>query len=219
MRNGEPLFGPLAEPPCGERLEAMAHMARKVVLQAMARGSCFLLRESADKQRVVAATCCAPPKNGSSLPGTTPNASPLRVVDPARPVTGWPQGKHPGRVWLRPGPKERGPLISTDFAAAHSRVVDPARHWYVEILATAPEFQGQSKGKQLLSWVLNVAARDGVDTYLETTGARNRRFYEMQGFTAVETQKFRSISDPSYPVLQFFYMSTKDGSASSGSKL
>ena len=59
-------------------------------------------------------------------------------------------------------------------------------HWYLATLGTVPERQGQGVGAALLQPVLDLADRDGMPAYLESSKARNVPFYARFGFEVVE---------------------------------
>ena len=59
----------------------------------------------------------------------------------------------------------------------------PARpHYYLSVLGTVPERQGQGLGSALLAPVLDRCDSEGVAAYLETATARNVDFYARHGF-------------------------------------
>lgn len=60
-------------------------------------------------------------------------------------------------------------------------------HWYLEILATEPERQGQGLGSALLRPMLALCDRDGIGAYLESSSERSQALYERNGFRVVET--------------------------------
>jgi ribosomal protein S18 acetylase RimI-like enzyme len=60
------------------------------------------------------------------------------------------------------------------------------QHWYLEILGTAPERQGQGLGSALLRPILALCDRDGVGAYLESSSDRSQALYERHGFGVVE---------------------------------
>ena len=55
-------------------------------------------------------------------------------------------------------------------------------HYYLEVLGTVPERQGQGVGGALLSAVLDRCDTDGVAAYLENSNPRNEAFYARHGF-------------------------------------
>lgn len=65
-------------------------------------------------------------------------------------------------------------------------------HWYVHMVACNPQFQGQGKGKELMTKLCQLADHRGQAMYLEA-GEPNRRFYEKFGFVVKHTAVF---SDP-----------------------
>jgi GNAT superfamily N-acetyltransferase len=69
----------------------------------------------------------------------------------------------------------------------YERAVDEARpeppYWYLGVLATRPDRHGQGLATAVMTPVLEQAAREGLDCFLETSTVRNVRFYEGRGFT------------------------------------
>jgi ribosomal protein S18 acetylase RimI-like enzyme len=73
---------------------------------------------------------------------------------------------------------ERLRVLGTAVAAAHPR----APHWYLNVLGTKPERQGQGLGARVLEPVLVVCDSDAMPAYLESSNPRNIGFYQRQGF-------------------------------------
>lgn len=57
-------------------------------------------------------------------------------------------------------------------------------HWYLPVIGTCPDSQGQGHGALLLRPVLKICDRTGVPAYLEATTTRNRALYARHGFDA-----------------------------------
>jgi GNAT superfamily N-acetyltransferase len=64
------------------------------------------------------------------------------------------------------------------FASHHPK----ERHWYLQMIGTDPEHQGQGLGSAILAPVLDRCDRDGERIYLESSKKRNIPFYERHGF-------------------------------------
>jgi GNAT superfamily N-acetyltransferase len=105
-------------------------------------------------------------------------------------------------MWLPPDPPDEpdgeGPppeirrLFDAAFMDRATRLfsaMDEAHpkepHWYLAIIATVPEKQGQGLGARLISQVHEICRRDGVPSYLESSNARNLPFYFRHGYTQV----------------------------------
>lgn len=58
-------------------------------------------------------------------------------------------------------------------------------HWYLAVLGTAPQHQGQGVGSALLAPVLERCDHEGVAAYLESSKESNIPFYERFGFEVV----------------------------------
>lgn len=56
------------------------------------------------------------------------------------------------------------------------------RHWYLETIATHPEWQGRGVATALMLPVLERCDREGIEAYLETQNPANVPFYERRGF-------------------------------------
>jgi ribosomal protein S18 acetylase RimI-like enzyme len=108
-------------------------------------------------------------------------------------------------VWLRPGHEKmtvwgmiRCGMLATPvrlgwrgfrrlrlYNAAKTRLHDQVMsgpHWYLLILAVAPQAQGRGLGKSLLQPVFRLADRDKLPCYLETTQHSNLPIFEKLGF-------------------------------------
>jgi GNAT superfamily N-acetyltransferase len=76
-----------------------------------------------------------------------------------------------------------------DRLAEYERALDEVRpgapHWYLGVLATRPDRQGQGLATAVMAPVLDRADGDGVDCCLETSTTANRSFYQRRGFTDV----------------------------------
>lgn len=73
---------------------------------------------------------------------------------------------------------ERLAIMSAAMSAAHPH--EP--HWYLNVLGTRPEHQGQGLGGLVLAPVLEICDREGMRAYLESSNARNMPFYFRHGF-------------------------------------
>lgn len=59
------------------------------------------------------------------------------------------------------------------------------KHWYLEILATRPEYQGRGAGGQLLRWGIGRADEEETEAYLEAS-PDGKPIYEHLGFSEVD---------------------------------
>ncbi len=73
---------------------------------------------------------------------------------------------------------ERFDLLTTAMAEHHPH--DP--HWYLFVVSTLPERQGQGLGAAVLAPVLAQCDAEGVPAYLESTNPRNMTLYRRLGF-------------------------------------
>ena len=68
------------------------------------------------------------------------------------------------------------------FASHHPK----ERHWYLQMLGTAPQWQGHGAGSAILAPVLERCDRDGERVYLESSKKQNIPFYERHGFMVTD---------------------------------
>jgi ribosomal protein S18 acetylase RimI-like enzyme len=81
-------------------------------------------------------------------------------------------------------PRSFPTFMRTGMNAARLHPAD--RHWYLETMGVAPSAQRLGLGSRLLAPVLELADRDQVDCYLETSDRANVPFYERHGFEVVD---------------------------------
>jgi ribosomal protein S18 acetylase RimI-like enzyme len=86
------------------------------------------------------------------------------------------------RGLLAPRLLGRLPLVLYGFDGLERRHPPKPPHWYLAILGTAPEAQGQGLGSAVLAPVLTRCDEDGVGAYLESSKERNIAFYARHGF-------------------------------------
>jgi ribosomal protein S18 acetylase RimI-like enzyme len=58
------------------------------------------------------------------------------------------------------------------------------KHWYLELLATRPEWHGKGAGSQLLRWGLERADEEGLEAYIEASPA-GKSLYEKKGYREI----------------------------------
>jgi len=68
------------------------------------------------------------------------------------------------------------------FASHHPK----ERHWYLQMLGTDPERQGQGVGSAIMAPVIDRCDREGDRIYLESSKKRNIPFYERHGFVVTD---------------------------------
>jgi GNAT superfamily N-acetyltransferase len=103
-------------------------------------------------------------------------------------------------VWAQPGRWEMGPLEGLAFVArllpmvgtrvgvlargwtAIDRLHPKEPHWYLAILGTEPDHQGNGIGSALMRPVLDDCDRNEVGAYLESSKRSNLAYYERHGF-------------------------------------
>ena len=73
-------------------------------------------------------------------------------------------------------------LLNNRTCEAHR---PPTPHWYLYMIAVAPEARGTGTGSALLRHGLERVDADGVPAHLESTSPGSRRLYERLGFEQV----------------------------------
>lgn len=67
----------------------------------------------------------------------------------------------------------------------HAEIMKGRRHWYLEIVATRPEYQGKGAAGKLLRWGIEKSDEEGTETYLEAS-PDGKPIYEHLGFEEVD---------------------------------
>jgi ribosomal protein S18 acetylase RimI-like enzyme len=80
----------------------------------------------------------------------------------------------------------RLPLVVRGLRGMEQRHPHDPPHWYLAILGTDPESQGQGIGSAVLRPVLERCDEDGVAAYLESSKESNIAFYARHGFKVTE---------------------------------
>jgi len=84
------------------------------------------------------------------------------------------------------GPRIEHPAWRVEKFKALAGVMDtntPAEpHWYLNMLATHPDWQRQGLGVSLMQVVFEIADTDGLPCYLETETVENVAYYLQNGF-------------------------------------
>jgi GNAT superfamily N-acetyltransferase len=65
------------------------------------------------------------------------------------------------------------------------RIMGEKKHWYLEMLATKPNWQGKGAAGKLMRWGLEKADADGLETYIEAS-PNGKPIYEHFGFREIE---------------------------------
>lgn len=67
----------------------------------------------------------------------------------------------------------------------HKEIV-PGEHWYLNVLGVEPSLQGKGHGSALVGHKLEDIDQQGIPAYLETSLAKNVKFYEKLGFQVIK---------------------------------
>ncbi len=86
------------------------------------------------------------------------------------------------RPGLHPRLLARAPLVIAGLLGLERRHPRDPPHWYLAMLATDPDAQGQGHGSAVLSPILKQCDTDGVAAFLESSKERNIDFYARHGF-------------------------------------
>jgi ribosomal protein S18 acetylase RimI-like enzyme len=69
--------------------------------------------------------------------------------------------------------------------AVHKRMT-PFKHWYLQTIGVAPQFQGQGYASKLIRPMLTRIDKEGLPCYLDTLDEHNAQLYEHLGFRIVD---------------------------------
>jgi GNAT superfamily N-acetyltransferase len=86
---------------------------------------------------------------------------------------------------LTPGVGRRVGRVMRGLVQVEARHPKPP-HWYLAVLGTEPDRQGEGLATKLLAQVLDDCDRDEIPAYLETGTERNVAFYTRHGFVVTE---------------------------------
>lgn len=90
-------------------------------------------------------------------------------------------------------PEEGNPELANEFfgklAEMHEEIMGSRLHWYLELIATRPAYQGKGAGGMLMQWGVNRSDEDSLECYLDAT-PEGKPLYEKYGFRELETLKF-----------------------------
>jgi ribosomal protein S18 acetylase RimI-like enzyme len=93
------------------------------------------------------------------------------------------------RIFNHPRLLLRMPLVGLGWLDLERRHPVKPPHWYLAVLGTDPDAQGNGLGSQVLGGVLEQCDRDGVGAYLESSKERNIDFYSRHGFRVTRELK------------------------------
>ena len=88
------------------------------------------------------------------------------------------------------------------FARALHRALLPAPHWYLDLIAVAPEHRGRGLAGQLIRPILDRADAAGLPCYLETQNPRNLAIYARYGFTVLRAAALPDTALTHYAMLR-----------------
>jgi len=166
--SGDDPCGPLVEDPTAERLAYFKWMSTFMMAQTIKHGGCFALMDGdGDDAKVLACALNFPP-----------NDKKLHEVGMFQfmSLTKKAEGPMPKCV-------EGKRMKALDKAMADSHKAHAKEpHWYVQVLAVAPEAQSQGHGSKLMQFITALGDKSGVPVYLECTGKNAEAFYVKNGF-------------------------------------
>jgi len=88
--------------------------------------------------------------------------------------------------FMRPRLLARAPLVALGWEGLERAHPRDTPHFYLAVLGTDPQRQGQGLGSAVLRTVLEQCDSDGVAAYLESSKERNVDFYARHGFRVLE---------------------------------
>lgn len=106
---------------------------------------------------------------------------------------------HVALPWLPAALRMGGRVGATRFAMSGSvmeRHHPREPHWYLEVLGTDPDRQGQGVGAALIAPVLRRCDEEGVPAYLESSKPENVPWYERFGFEVTGELKLAGDAPP-----------------------
>lgn len=104
-----------------------------------------------------------------------------------------------GLIWMPAAARLGGRVGSVRFARSGStmdRHHPREPHWYLEVLGTDPERQGQGIGAALLAPVLRRCDDEGLPAFLESSKPENVPWYERHGFEVTEELRLAEDAPP-----------------------
>ena len=78
----------------------------------------------------------------------------------------------------------------------------PFRHWYLQAIGVAPDFQGKGYAGRLLKPMLAKLDREGLPCYLETLEEQNVSLYQHFGFNIVDESRVTETTLTSWAMLR-----------------
>ena len=124
-----------------------------------------------------------------------PNAHFICVEDtdsPDKPVVAYAKWNAPSAPmstdlpeWPAGGDHEIANYFFGNLVRRHAEIMKGRKHWYLELVATRPEYQGRGAAGRLLRWGLAKADEDGAEVYLEAS-PDGKPIYEHLGFNEVD---------------------------------
>ncbi|TVY50267.1 hypothetical protein LCER1_G008826 [Lachnellula cervina] len=122
----------------------------------------------------------------STSTSSSPPSQPSIIVAFAK----WVDAETPPQSTAMPKWPEGGDHAIADrffgtLARKHGEVMGGRRHWYLEALATRPEWQGRGAAGMLMRWGLSRVDEEGTEAYLEAS-PHGKPVYEHFGFREVD---------------------------------
>lgn len=88
-------------------------------------------------------------------------------------------------LWPEGADLEAANYFFGNLLGRHAEIMKGRRHWYLEFIATVPEYQGKGAAGQLLRWGIQKSVEEGTETYLEAS-PDGKPIYEHLGFQEVD---------------------------------
>ncbi|KAL9487978.1 hypothetical protein ACSS6W_000255 [Trichoderma asperelloides] len=100
-----------------------------------------------------------------------------------------PEPLPPVEAWPSDGDQEFSSFFFGRLNDMHHEAMGERPHWYLELLAVKPQFQGKGAASLMLKYGVEKADEDKVECFLDASPA-GQPIYERYGFRVVQTDTF-----------------------------
>mmetsp|Transcript_19076 Transcript_19076/g.39738 ORF Transcript_19076/g.39738 Transcript_19076/m.39738 type:complete len:299 (-) Transcript_19076:65-961(-) len=182
---------PLKEEPSQERIYYCRYIVKWCMAQALKHGTCFALNDPESSGKIVAVACCLPPNNTNLAdPGVCEMMSWKYKGKDGKGIDAMP----PEFKKKKKDPTQHLRQKAVDYAFKKGKFTwaQAFPYWYVMGMGVHPDRQGKGHGRHLMEFLTNVADRNDTYMYLETHGAKNRKFFEHHNFRVMESKYLKA---------------------------
>jgi ribosomal protein S18 acetylase RimI-like enzyme len=89
-----------------------------------------------------------------------------------------------------------------DYLDARHKSLTPFKHWYLQTIGVAPQFQGKGYAGELIRAILGKIDKESLPCYLETMDEKNVRLYEHFGYKVIEKSTIPKTNLTSWAMLR-----------------